>query len=341
MSRKGTAHRPSQSHQEFVTTSDGRKVRNTAYNPKNNHKSTSSSASAARSDFGQEDTNYEDIINYSEKQKRDFRRQLAEDVTSGLNTLDSVLDKLDNGENLTVDSVKDISGLGRSMYELATMDPGKSQQILSDYGIKDLEKTEWQAEDDYSSKLWNSSTKCKRVDFDSSDPGYPNAIVSKKLKYVFNDGTSHPVEHTELYFNAESPGDISEIAYRDGNGENFKIEVSRLGEDDYSHSVYASGDQSIERGGRTVSQRVMNGSENSIISLSMQTYNGKGMSIGVVPAVSENKVKPGTFVDYSYQGKIGESPIVATWEEKDGTRYQSVYHVGDQSVAEPGEPKKI
>lgn len=74
MSRKGTAHRPSQSHQEFVTTSDGRKVRNTAYNPKNNHKSTSSSASAARSDFGQEDNNYEDIINHSEKEKRDFRR---------------------------------------------------------------------------------------------------------------------------------------------------------------------------------------------------------------------------------------------------------------------------
>lgn len=341
MSRKGTAHRPSQSHQEFVTTSDGRKVRNTAYNPKSNHQSTSSSASAVRGDFGQEDTSYEDNINYSEKQKRDFRRQLAEDVTSGLNSLDSVLDKLDNGENLTVDDVKDVSGLGRFMYELKTMDPGKSQQILSDYGIKDLEKTEWQAEDDYSSKLWKSSTECKRVDFNSSDPGYPNAIVSKKTKMRHNDGNSYPVEHTELYFDANSPGDISEIAYRESNGENFRVEVNRLGEYDYSHSVYASGDQSIERGGRTVSQRVMNGSENSIISMSMQTYNGKGMSIGVVPAVSENKVKPGTFVDYSYQGKIGESPIVATWEEKDGTRYQSVYHVGDQSVAEPGEPKKI
>lgn len=341
MSRKGTAHRPSQSHQEFVITSDGRKVRNTAYNPKSNHQSTSSSASAVRSDFGQEGTDYEDNINYSEKQKRDFRRQLAEDVTSGLNSLDSVLDKLDNGENLTVDDVKNVSGLGRFMYELKTMDPGKSQQILSDYGIKDLEKTDWQAEDDYSSKLWKSSTECKRVDFNSSDPGYPNAIVSKKTKMRHNDGTSYPVEHTDISFDADSPGDISEIAYREANGENFRVEVNRLGEDDYSHSVYATGDQSIERGGRTVHQRVMNGSENSIISLSMQTYNGKGMSIGVVPAVSENKVKPGTFVDYSYQGKVGESPIVATWEEKDGTKYQSVYHVGDQSVAEPGEPKKI
>lgn len=341
MSRKGTAHRPSQSHQEFVTTSDGRKVRNTAYNPKSNHQPTSSSASVVRSDFGQEDTSYEDIINHSEKQKRDFRRQLSEDVTSGLNTLDSVLDKLDNGENLTVDSVKDISGLGRSMYELATMDPGKSQQILSDYGIEDLKKTDWKAKDDYSSKLWNSSDEYKSVDFNSSDPGYPNSIVSKKSKIRENDGTSYPVEYTELYFDSQSPGDISKITYRDGNGENFKIKVSRIGEDDYSHSVYATGDQSVERGGRTVSQRVLNGSEKSLIGLSMQTHNGKGISIGVVPAVSEDKVKPGTFVDYSYQGKMGESPIVATWEEKDGTKYQSVYHVGDQDVAEPGEPKRI
>lgn len=45
--RKNTAHRPSQAHLEFVTTKDGRRVRNTAFTGKSGKASKSSTASVA------------------------------------------------------------------------------------------------------------------------------------------------------------------------------------------------------------------------------------------------------------------------------------------------------
>lgn len=112
--RKDTAHRPSQSDQEFVLRSDGTKVRNTAYKPRVSSRSEPQKYSSEEftEDTTHMDTQNTRVIEEQPYQSQDIDQDLYD---SGLDSVFDIVDRLNARAPLSYSSVENMSKLIRKM----------------------------------------------------------------------------------------------------------------------------------------------------------------------------------------------------------------------------------
>ena len=191
--RKKTAHRPSQSHMEFVKNSHGETVRNTAYEPdknNNSHSSGTTNINSIRSDIASGDTSQSNSEDITQRLSRGmYQDEVDEFVDVTLDKINFSVQKIDSRETLTSDDIQDFGDLQ------AVMQAYESSHTMSSPGRNIYDNTEAISNtlDDCGYKVkcyrkdrttnhnnWLPDLQETRVTIDSNDPDMPTEFFCKK-----------------------------------------------------------------------------------------------------------------------------------------------------------------
>lgn len=206
--RKNLAHRPSQSHLEFVKNSHGETVRNTAYDgdSKKTHSGTHGDLKELKSESTYEDNNASILAALQKPLSRSELEDIAQDA---LDNVSYVSEKINNDERLTQDDIHSMSLMYDIIIASEKAHIGEKNPHLVD-NVSQIHKI-W-AEDhyvidsDFTEKINNTGT-----DMD----------ISETSINIYNPSdTDFPTQMTYMknYVNEEKPTIVIRFGYREPPG---------------------------------------------------------------------------------------------------------------------------
>lgn len=159
---------------------DGRKVKNTAYKPKSKQSDGSVDAKASkdelRSDFGSPSQSIEP-------------GDVSETLNEGFDSLESILDVLEQNNTPSPDDHGNIHGLARNLYETQQGIVNNLYEVLHGYGIDGI------SSERVIMPLIGQHAERYSIDIESTDPNMPSSIST----YI-QDTLDGIVDHTTLEF---------------------------------------------------------------------------------------------------------------------------------------------
>lgn len=308
MAKKDTAHRPSQGNQEYVTTADGRKVRNTAYKPNPKHEDGAVAAKTSkdelRSDFSGSSHGVEP-------------GDVSETLSEGFDSLESILDVLEQKNTPPPDNHGEIHSLSKNLYDAQQEIVNNLYEVLHGYGIEGVT-----TEKSIMPTLTGDVEK-HTVTFDSTDPNIPasmNTFVEETL--------AGPIDHTTILF--KEGNELGVQAVRFSRQDHFlgvdSVTTYTASGDKITDLRYAHGDTEHFENHRLLSQTINPKSMRNINLDMWRNYDPSTLDELELRSVHASGMAKDATVTYRYNDD--ESRIQATWEE-DGKQRLAEYEIVD------------
>lgn len=321
MAKKNTAHRPSQAHQEYVTTKDGRKVRNTAYKPRQNNASASQSSVS--------DTISGEMASaHPSSALSDFDRAEA-----GLENLDSIIETMESGKTISAEQGRELDNFVEAIGN--AKNNSDITGLLQSYGIRSIEHT-----DDTRDSLAAGEIRKQSVKIVSDDPNIPSLINKQTIgKNRYSD---HERSLTTVLFGRDNTTDYTHMTISINPVDNdVSVTTGIKGEaDEFKEITSENGDVMRLKGGVYKEHVIQPGSSDGI---ELTMWRDKDLNsldkIDNIQTVHDAGMAQGAAVTYQYNDE--GNAIVASWEE-DGTTMYSEYEVkgkGAKQVAVPGQKR--
>lgn len=320
MAKKSTAHRPSQANQEYVTTKDGRKVKNTAYKPR---QSTSSSQAALAGDISGE-------VASSNQNSASGDLNRAEAM---LENLDSVVEVVESGSTISAQQARELANFVEAIGNVEKNED--LTNLLQSYGIDSVEY-----KGNTRDSLAGGQIQEQAVRIVSDDPNIPTSIF--KTTHGKNRYQDYESSMTNLAFRGDSPSGYAHISISTSTADDDVVIATRIvgQEKDERQHMFENGD--VARSDDFVyREHVMQPGSNNDIKLSMWRDKDPNTfdKIENVQTVHDAGMAQGKPVTYTYNDD--ETSIVASWEE-DGTTMYSEYELvgkGNKQRAVPGQKR--
>lgn len=322
MAKKQTAHRPSQANQEYVTMSDGRKVRNTAYKPKQtsgmSHENITNSISNEMSAGASSPAS---MMSTSER------------AEASLENLDNIVATFEEGGTPTADQANDLQSFAERIHGLK--ESGKSAEfddLVDSYGIDSIE-TESSVRD----TMATGDVLTHRATINGGDKNLPRTIMTE----VTGPNKYHPnntVTKTTVLFDGNNDTDVTSMVVTSGMGDNSTtVALKDKRGRGTSHTFHENGDTEYREGSALHGQVIQPGSKRGV-GLTMWRDNDPMTldTISNVQSIHKAGLAKGKPVTYGYSHDL--TTIVASWEE-DGEPMYCNYEIkgkGDRQRAVPG-----
>lgn len=309
MTKKQTAYRPSQANQEYVTMSDGRKVRNTAYNPSK----TSSAASGKHTNAVIGDIRGEAHLT-SHLPTPEPPTGLP--LRLGMEALEEMLDGFEEGYFPVIDGQTDrFHGIAKQLHELNESGDTKAlQSLLDGHTINSIE-TEVGKE----SNIHGTFPKYT-VKINSDDPLMPTSIST------YTHYTPIETDTTIITFDENTGYQVAGVQVEGQRGINGYDSVTTIMKNGNTttDTEYHDGNYYHLENGEIITQTMFNDSDHDIKLKMWRDYDTH-----VAHNIDIQTIHDAGLAGYSpvtYRNDDSKESIIAMWEQN-GKNYTTKYKI--------------
>lgn len=302
MAKKTTAHRPSQSDQEYVIMSDGRKVRNTAYVPSAKKNTTGNATAHAVS----QELASQTLADY------DSHVQTAE---TGLDGMINVIDSIKKEESLNTDDALSIMDLPKSLHAVRETNQDDFYAIMDEYGFEQV-LTSYDTEGVFS----NGEKETSFIIIDSDDKNMPTHVRTE-VEQTNKNNPDSIVKKTSVYFDEKNDSDVTHMTMTQSSHSSSIVRYDKNG--DRHTDIFDNNGNMVGYRNSIVQNQTIQPSADAEIKLHLFNENYDRFEIvNIENSVHDDGLAQNSPVAYTYTDDA--SKVVAAWND-DGVEMRRDY----------------
>ena len=310
MAKKTTAHRPSQSDQEYVIMSDGRKVRNTAYIPSAKKNTTGNATAHAVS----QELASQTLADY------DSHVQTAE---TGLDGMINVIDSIKKEESLNTDDALSIMDLPKSLHAVRETNQDDFYALMDEYGFDNI-SVGYEVRDTFA----RGDVEKYSIKINSDDKNMPTSIKTE----IEQPNKFHPnnaMKITTVFFDGNNDTDVKHMTVSE-NSNGVNILRQRKNGKTISDIIDNNGDV-MHFENSMVTKHTIQPGNNTEIKLKLLQEEADGFDVvDIENTVHDDGLAQNSPVEYTYNSDA--SKVIASWNE-DGVEMRRDYELeGNKSI---------